>query len=155
MSKKRSARAVELSIALRHLRARTQLFGDAVARRMNINATDLECGEFLLLEGSMTAGRLAQIVDLTTGAITGVLRHLERAGFIKRQPDPSDARKVVVEIKEERLPELDAIFAPLNEDIAQLCKDYTDDELRTIVTFCHRASSLFGKHTALLRVMRE
>jgi len=35
----------------------------------------------------MTAGRLAELMGLTTGAVTGVLDRLERAGVLRREAD--------------------------------------------------------------------
>jgi DNA-binding MarR family transcriptional regulator len=39
------------------------------------------------------AGQLARILHLHPSTLTGVLRRLERRGFIERRPDPRDARR--------------------------------------------------------------
>ena len=44
----------------------------------------------------MSAGALAEHLDLTSGAITAVLDRLERAGHVARVRDGSDRRKVLV-----------------------------------------------------------
>ena len=44
----------------------------------------------------MTAGRLAEVTGLTTGAITGVVDRLEKAGLVRRERDPDDRRKVFI-----------------------------------------------------------
>lgn len=39
---------------------------------------------------------LAARVHVTTGAVTGILNRLERAGYVTRRPDPEDRRRVRV-----------------------------------------------------------
>ena len=45
-----------------------------------------------------TPGRLAERMDLSSGAMTNRLDRLEQAGLIRRLPDPDDRRRVVVEL---------------------------------------------------------
>src|SRR5579884_2749585 len=45
-----------------------------------------------------TPGRLAKRMELSSGAMTNRLDGLEAAGLIRRLPDPSDRRGVVVEL---------------------------------------------------------
>ncbi|MBA2518706.1 MAG: MarR family transcriptional regulator, partial [Chloroflexia bacterium] len=57
------------------------LFSQAIADQVGLNPTDLEALEVLLRQGPLTAGKLAEITGLTTGAITGVVDRLERKGY--------------------------------------------------------------------------
>jgi DNA-binding MarR family transcriptional regulator len=45
-----------------------------------------------------TPGRLAKRMELSSGAMTNRLDRLEEAGLIRRLPDPSDRRGVLVEL---------------------------------------------------------
>ena len=45
-----------------------------------------------------SAGELAKISDLSSGAMTSRLDRLEKAGLVKRLPDPNDRRGVLVEL---------------------------------------------------------
>jgi len=47
-----------------------------------------------------TPGRLAKRMELSSGAMTNRLDRLEEAGLVRRLPDPSDRRGVVVELTE-------------------------------------------------------
>jgi DNA-binding MarR family transcriptional regulator len=47
---------------------------------------------------SSTPGELSSKLELSSGAMTNRLDRLERAGLIRRQPDPSDRRGVRVEL---------------------------------------------------------
>jgi DNA-binding MarR family transcriptional regulator len=45
-----------------------------------------------------SAGELARIAELSSGAMTNRLDRLEQAGYVRRLPDPSDRRGVLVEL---------------------------------------------------------
>ncbi|MFO0661835.1 MAG: MarR family transcriptional regulator [Polyangiaceae bacterium] len=104
----------ELGDLGRELSTRTILFHQSVAENLGLNVTDHKCLDFVLRAGEeeITAGRLSELTGLTTGAVTGVLDRLERAGFIQREKDPRDRRQIVIRALPERLPELEAIFEP-------------------------------------------
>jgi DNA-binding MarR family transcriptional regulator len=59
-----------------------------------------------------TAGELAAATGLTTGAITAVIDRLERAGYIRRRPDPADRRKVRLRLEPAATERLSALYAP-------------------------------------------
>src|SRR5262244_1335788 len=86
----------ELEHAMRRASGIGAIFSQAVADYAGISNSDLECLDFLNLEGRVTAGRLAEVTRLTTGAITGVIDRLEKAGFVRRERDESDRRKVFI-----------------------------------------------------------
>ncbi len=69
------------------------LFHHAIAERLGLGPTDMQCLHLLRERGAMSGGELAAITGLTSGAITGVVARLERAGYLRREPDPHDQRK--------------------------------------------------------------
>src|SRR5690349_1487298 len=87
----------DLVVLGRELSARTVLFHDAVASRVGLSATESKCLDIAVRSNEpLTAGKLADATGLTTGAITGVLDRLERAGFIRREKDENDRRQVLI-----------------------------------------------------------
>ena len=60
------------------------VFYEALAERLGLNATDLLAVQLIAAEETATPGRLAELAGLTTGAITGVLDRLEKAGVVVR-----------------------------------------------------------------------
>ena len=108
-----STRAQEMERAaevMREFMARAVLFQDAVAKWGGLNGTDLQCASLLMSEGPATPGELADRTGLTAGgAITTAIDRLERAGFVIRDRDPNDRRRVIVTA----VPE--AIFARFGE----------------------------------------
>ena len=102
-AKARAALMQELEHAVRKSSALGVIFGQTVANAVGVSSSDLECLDFLNIEGRVTAGRLAELTGLTTGAITGVVDRMEKAGFVRRERDEEDRRKVYIAIVPEAL----------------------------------------------------
>src|SRR5579884_4016890 len=90
----------------RELSAFTLLFHQAVAQRLGLNVTDLKCLDLARGEMLLTPGRLAELTGLTSAAVTTILDRLEHAGFVRRERDPADRRKILVKPLAERSEEV-------------------------------------------------
>ena len=88
---------------------------EVVAASLGLNPTDLRCLQLAGSEPEMTPTHLAELSNLTSGAVTGVLDRLERAGFVRRESDPVDRRRVLVRVDPDRSAELEAQYAPIIE----------------------------------------
>lgn len=83
-----------------------------IAEKMGLSGTDHKALDLASrAEGPLTAGEIAKLTGLSTGAVTGVIDRLERAGFVRRVRDLKDRRKVLVEV----LPLDEEKVAPLFE----------------------------------------
>jgi DNA-binding MarR family transcriptional regulator len=143
----------ELSDEIRGWQADQELFDSVVADLAGLNRTDWRCLDLLGTRGSMTAGQLADAAHLTTGAVTGVVDHLEAAGLVRRIRDTVDRRRVIIETTEEVERRGAPVYGPLIEDSAALFKAYDANQLETIVDFVRRTRGLLAKHTARLHEM--
>ena len=124
----------------------------AAADRLGLNATDLNCLNILSFSGSLTAGELARATGLTTASITGVVDRLTEAGYVRRERDSRDRRRVVVHLETERATtDIASTFAPLVRDWQRLTEPYTDEELRFIVGFYEQMERVFREHVTRLR----
>src|SRR4028118_2100776 len=104
---------------MQKLIAEVVLFNQAVADRLGMNPTDLQCLNILSETGPVAAGQLAQETGLTTGAVTGVIDRLERAGYAWRERDPKDKRRVIVHPLPERAGhEIGPLYASLGRAFA-------------------------------------
>jgi DNA-binding MarR family transcriptional regulator len=129
-----------------------QLLGQAAADRIGLNATDLNCLNILSFSGEMTAGELARATGLTTASITGVADRLEEAGYVRRERDQKDRRRVVIRLVLERaLQDVAPVFLPLVLGWQGVVTQYTDDELRLIVEFYGQMEDVIRAHIARLR----
>jgi DNA-binding MarR family transcriptional regulator len=143
---------VAFAAAMRQTGALMQLLGQAAADRIGINSTDLNCLNILSFKGHMTAGELATATGLTTASITGVIDRLEDAGYVTRQRDPHDRRRVVVTLVLDRaLHEVASVFLPVIRDWREMAARYSDDELRLIVDYYARMEQILRAHLERLR----
>jgi DNA-binding MarR family transcriptional regulator len=127
----------ELEEAMRRTSAQGAMFAKAVADRAGISASDMDCMDFLNLEGRMTAGRLAELTGLTTGAITGVTDRLEKAGLVRRERDESDRRKVFIAVVPETAAKIGRLYVPMQQAMHKLWSRYSEEELRLLLRFAN------------------
>src|SRR5919106_4318210 len=145
--KTRSALIAAVLAQTRELGTRESLYGQAVADQLGMNQTDLECGDLLAYYGPMTAGRLAELVGLTTGAITGVIDRLERAGMVRRERDANDRRRVIVHAQPGADPLGEPTYAARKEALAEVAEQYSDEDLAVIVRRAAKGVSQAVKQT--------
>lgn len=134
----------------------TVMFHQAASLLVGLNATDGKCLSVLRETGPITAGEMAKITGLTTGAVTGVIDRLEAHGFVRRAADLHDRRRVVIEPIESATnrEELHQIFAPLAEaTMSEFINRYTDEELALVLDFVRRGAELMKAQTARLRTL--
>ncbi len=89
------------------------MFHTALAERLGLNATDHKALDLIARHGPLTAGRLAETTGLTTGAVTGIVDRLERAGFAVRERDTVDRLVVRIVAVPERRAEIEALVVPM------------------------------------------
>src|ERR1700680_4043574 len=129
-SKHKLAEEIVGRLVRRHSTA-TVLFHHAVAERLGLGPTDHKCLDLLRERGAMTGSELVAITGLTTGAITGVVARLERAGYVRREPDPHDGRKQILHLALERA-HIQDVINPLREDVAALLENFDAHQLTAI-----------------------
>lgn len=141
----------ELVQALRRVGDHGVVFSEALAGRLGISATDLKCASIVDQGGPLPAGRLAELTGLTTGAITGVIDRLEKAGFVRRAKDPADRRQVIVESVPARGKDFDELLGPFFDAMSSYCADYGDEELERLIHFLEGYGEVLQEQAARLR----
>jgi DNA-binding MarR family transcriptional regulator len=134
----------ELRLQLRHFVVEVIVSNFEATDEVGLNSTDFASLCLLLLNGPAPAGRLAALTGLTTGAVTGLVDRLERAGFVRREPDPADRRKVIIVPDAERVGRDVFPHFPSLQRAATTAfyNDFTVAELQVITAFLSRLSSL-------------
>ena len=141
----------ELQQAGQQLSLATIMFHQAVADRLGLHPTDHKCIGLLGSAGSATAGELAEATGLTTGAITGVIDRLEAAGFVRREDDPNDRRRVIIRVIPKRYGDIARLFEPFAAAVHEMSSRYTEKELATILDFMARSCDVLRDATLELR----
>jgi DNA-binding MarR family transcriptional regulator len=149
---KRQELIAALGMAGRELSAHTVMFHAAVAERMQLGLTDHKAFDFILRHGPVTAGQLAEITGLTTGAVTGVIDRLEQTGYVERVRDSEDRRKVLVRssLSAARQRKCCELFDSLGTGVARVAETYSERELEVILDFMRRSVALLHAETVKL-----
>ena len=120
-----------------------------------MHPTDFECLDVLDWSGPIAAGDLARRVGLTSGAVTGVIDRLERSGWVRRTSDPTDRRRVIVEIlpapPDAQRAEMFQLFMPLIQEIEEINERYDDDQLEAIAEWLRLANEAVERSTLRMR----
>ena len=96
MSNESPDRVEQLTNELFDLSIALDLIGNAAAARIGINQTDLICLNLLVRHGPMSPGQIAANLGLTTAAISAMASRLESGGYVSREIDPSDRRRILM-----------------------------------------------------------
>ncbi|GAA4657438.1 MarR family winged helix-turn-helix transcriptional regulator [Streptomyces youssoufiensis] len=141
------ALAAVTAAARRHHAAYT-LFNQAMAERLGLHPTDLQCVSLLGLEPRpRTIGEIAKLTGLTSGSATRLVDRLERAGLVARQPDPDDRRKMLVTLTAHRAPDVEAAWAEPGRAFDRALDDFTDPELAVIERYLRRITEVGSEQT--------
>ena len=85
-------------------------------------------------------------------SITGVVDRLEQAGFVRRERDAVDRRRVVIHLDAPRaLRSIGPVFGPMMGAWQRMAAQYSDDELRLIVEFYGQMEQVIREHLDRLR----
>lgn len=119
---------------------------ESIARSAGFSGTDHKYLGFFVVKGTLTAGELAKLTGLTTGAVTGLIDRFEKKKLVKRQFDKSDRRKVVI------VPDTNAIMALIKpyykkfqDDTDKLLSSFSAKEIETIETYFSKAIEIMDK----------
>ncbi len=126
-------------------------FDQAVADHVGMNRTDMRCIDLIDQAGGMTAGELARAAGLTTGAVTAVIDRLEKAGMARRVADPSDRRRVRLEVTPKLWEMTGPLMMPFIGESQTILDDYSTEELERFTEFLRRVIEVQGRHTERIR----
>lgn len=143
MAKKNEPPLIErVSHAVRRMGAQSVLISETMAARFGLNTTDLECLDVLFLRGEATAGELAKATGLTSGATTAMIDRLERAGYIRRDDDPNDRRRVILRVRPEKIGPIARAYEPIAQRTTALWSTFSSKELETVLRFIDESVKL-------------
>jgi DNA-binding MarR family transcriptional regulator len=128
------------TLRMRGLGNRTVLYQQHVAASLGLYNNDFLSVDILHEKGPITAGELSKLTGLATGSVTALIDRLEKNGFVRRENDPNDRRKVIIVPLYENKEEVSNTYLPLHTAMVKLASSYTDDELEFITQFLGKAS---------------
>ncbi|MFD0557491.1 DNA-binding MarR family transcriptional regulator [Stackebrandtia endophytica] len=126
------------------------MFHDAVAHRLGLTAVDHKALGVIVRDGPMAASRLARQLAMKPSAVTGLVDRLVAAGYVTRNSDPLDRRRVLISADGGEHPELLAIFQRLGREMTKLAERYDAAQLDAIMDYLTNATTVLREQTAAL-----
>jgi DNA-binding MarR family transcriptional regulator len=123
---------------------------DVFAKTHAMHPTDLQALVLILnaeRQGEpATPGLLRSVLNLTSGAVTGTVDRLVRAGHVRREPDAHDRRQVRLH-HDATGPEVGReFFGPLGERVHATMAAYDERELELIERFLGSVAEAMADH---------
>jgi DNA-binding MarR family transcriptional regulator len=118
--------------------ANVVVFNAQVADQLGLGVSDMQFMTYLMQEGPLSPGRLSELSGLKSGSVTGVIDRLEAAGWVHRERDEADRRKVRVVLNAERLQSAESPYAGQAASLRRVLSGFAGDELETIARFLER-----------------
>jgi DNA-binding MarR family transcriptional regulator len=147
----RGAQLRGLQNELRRLTQQLHRLNDVVGSRVDLAPGDLEVLDMIGRDGPMSPRDVTAATGIHPATLTGLLDRLEKGGWLTRRADPSDRRRVIVEAVTERGGELNRLYGPMSKSLTEICSNYSDEELRLIVSFLAKAADAGTKAAAQSR----
>src|ERR1044071_9234960 len=137
--------------AVREYGIHLTLFRNAMSEWAGLNVTDMECLRLVFLKGTATPSELARHTGLTSGAATAMLDRLEKAGLIKRRPNPDDRRGTLIVPAKSAAEKAAAWFESARNAQDELVSSYSESELEIISDVFERFTKLWDQEREKIR----
>lgn len=152
---KRAGIRGEFTRELRQFTGLGASFFRVAAARVEMAVTDMQVMDILDLAGPATAGQLAELTGLTTGAITRILNRLEEAGLVHRERDPNDGRKVIVRLVGDRdeMRKVRSLLDSVEQVWDEAAARYNDEQVTFLLDFLKQSNALSRRR--LIQLQQE
>ncbi len=80
-----------------------------------------------------------------------MIDRLEKAGFVRREADATDRRKVIVKPVMEKIAQFARFYDTLVKDADQLHAKYTDEELELLTEYNNKLTALYEQQITKIR----
>ena len=128
----------------------TQRYDKEVGAIFQLGPAERLCLSFLT-SGPQTASAIARATRLTPAAVTSLIDRLEARNFVRRQPDPHDRRKVLVELAEATAAVIEKAYAPMAIAGAEALGKRSLDELRLLTEVIEEVLAIQDQMTERLQ----
>ena len=130
-------------LALRRLGSALAMTNRAAGVVLGIKGADLAVLDVLHREGPLTPTELARRTRTHLATMTGVLRRLERDGWVERRPDAADRRSV--HIHAAGADRLASVFARADEELSEVVSGWSEEQVAMLINFLNDASEIAGR----------
>jgi DNA-binding MarR family transcriptional regulator len=122
-------------LEIRKFIAAAIFFNTQSAEKAGLGLTDMQMLHMLQLYGPSTPSRLGKWTGLSSGGITVALDRLEKAGYVRREPNPEDRRSLLIMLIPARLRKIAAMYEGVENETRRLLATLPVGDLEAVVRF--------------------
>jgi MarR family transcriptional regulator, organic hydroperoxide resistance regulator len=122
-------------LEIRKFIAAAIFFNAQAAEKVGLGLTDMQLIHVLQLYGPSTPGALAAGTGLSSGGVTVALDRLEKAGYVRRRPNPADRRSLLVELVPASLTKLASLYEGVERETRFLLATLQQRDLDAVIRF--------------------
>ncbi len=108
------------------------LYHETVAARLGLNATENKVLGLIGREPGVSPTRLAEETRLSHAAITKITQRLVQLGYVARERDATDGRRVSLTSTARHREAMSGLMTPLLDGMAKVTGELTEAELGTV-----------------------
>ncbi len=139
-----SPNGVRIQRALQGALVNSVLGNERIAREFDLLVTDLQALHLLVLrEDVRTPKELSESTGLPTSTVTRVIDRLERGGYLRRVADPSDRRRINIELVPAEVDKIVGHYEQYTEALDDLNAEFSEEELGLVARYLERSSETF------------
>lgn len=136
-------------LEIRKFIAAAIFFNTNAAEGVGLGVTDMQTIHMLQLYGPSTPSRLAAWTGLSSGGVTVALDRLERAGYIKREPNPADRRSLLIALVPARIRKLEALYKDIESETRDALASISERDLEAALRVFLALAEVRGGHDQL------
>ena len=122
-------------LEIRKFIAAAIFFNAQTAERAGLGLTDMQMLHMLQLYGPSTPGKLGTWTALSSGGVTVALDRLEKAGYIRRGPNPADRRSLLITLIPARMRKLASLYEEVESETRRLLATLPQGDLEAVIRF--------------------
>ncbi|BBY51833.1 MarR family transcriptional regulator [Mycolicibacterium arabiense] len=115
------------------------------ARAMGINATDMQALRLLDLHGPIGPTELGRRLGLRSASVTVLLDRLEASGYVERERDDRDRRRVTVRALPDALELLFETWAPVVRALDDVGHGLTPSQQKAVCGYLDELAAVLGR----------
>ena len=127
--------ADRIVLEIRKFIAAAIFFNTQAAEKAGLGLTDMQMLHMLQLYGPSTPGRLSAWTGLSSGGVTVALDRLEKAGYLRREPNPDDRRSLLITLMPLRLRKIAAMYEGVEKETRRMLAMLPQSDLEAVVRF--------------------
>ncbi len=127
--------ADRIVLEIRKFIAASIFFNTQAAEKAGLGLTDMQMLHMLQLYGPSTPSHLAKWTGLSSGGVTVALDRLEKAGYLRREPNPEDRRSLLITLMPARLRKVAAMYEGVEKETRRLLATLPPSDLEAVVRF--------------------